>query len=77
MSDNSMHSILEAMFKEKNTTIYDLTEYTLIAIYNSIQEFKQSGVIPLLCSECPGWVCYAEKTLDASIIDNMSKVKSP
>lgn len=20
--------------------------------------------LPLLCSECPGWVCYAEKTLE-------------
>lgn len=63
-----MHSLLETMFKGMNTTLYDLTEYTLIAIQNAIHEFKEGGVVPLLCSECPGWVCYAEKTLDASII---------
>lgn len=33
--------------------------------------------LPLLASECPGWVCYAEKTQGAYILPHMSKVKSP
>ena len=33
--------------------------------------------LPLLTSECPGWVCYAEKTQGAYILPHMSKVKSP
>lgn len=40
----------------------------MIAISNSIKEFNNTKTFPLLCSECPGWVCYAEKTLDESII---------
>ncbi len=34
-------------------------------------------IFPLFCSECPGWVCYAEKILKEEIIEKMSKVKSP
>jgi iron only hydrogenase large subunit-like protein len=30
-----------------------------------------------LTSECPGWVCYAEKTVGDEAIPFMSKVKSP
>ena len=33
--------------------------------------------LPLLTSECPGWVCYAEKTQGAYILPHMSRVKSP
>ena len=33
--------------------------------------------LPLLASECPGWVCYAEKTQGSYILPHMSTVKSP
>ena len=33
--------------------------------------------LPLLASECPGWVCYAEKTQGSYILPHMSAVKSP
>lgn len=33
--------------------------------------------LPILCSECPGWVCYSEKTLGNDAIPFMSVVKSP
>jgi len=32
---------------------------------------------PLLCSECPGWICYAEKVVGELVIPKMSVVKSP
>jgi iron only hydrogenase large subunit-like protein len=32
---------------------------------------------PVLCSECPGWVCYAEKVVGELAIPYMSEVKSP
>jgi iron only hydrogenase large subunit-like protein len=35
----------------------------------------QSNVLPVLCSECPGWVCYAEKTC-SEVIPFMSRAKS-
>ena len=31
----------------------------------------------MICSECPGWVCYLEKVVDESIIPHASKVKPP
>jgi iron only hydrogenase large subunit-like protein len=31
----------------------------------------------LMCSECPGWVCYAEKKIGEWVIPKLSKVKSP
>jgi iron only hydrogenase large subunit-like protein len=33
--------------------------------------------LPLLTSECPGWICYAEKTQGEYIIPLISRVKSP
>lgn len=44
-----------------------------------LQEFESGNkmALPLLCSECPGWVCYAEKVVKSDAINHMSKVKSP
>jgi len=33
--------------------------------------------LPVLCSECPGWVCYAEKTQGANVLKYLSKARSP
>ena len=38
---------------------------------------KQEEGVPLLSSECPGWVCYAEKVVGDQAFPFMSKVKSP
>ncbi|CDW83058.1 cytosolic fe-s cluster assembly factor narfl [Stylonychia lemnae] len=38
---------------------------------------KQEPGIPILSSECPGWVCYAEKVVGDQAFPFMSKVKSP
>jgi iron only hydrogenase large subunit-like protein len=33
--------------------------------------------LPVLTSECPGWVCYAEKTQGLEVLSHLSSVKSP
>ncbi|KAF8409702.1 hypothetical protein HHK36_005781 [Tetracentron sinense] len=33
--------------------------------------------LPMLASACPGWICYAEKTLGSYILPYISSVKSP
>ncbi|XP_010252728.1 PREDICTED: protein NAR1 isoform X2 [Nelumbo nucifera] len=33
--------------------------------------------LPMLSSACPGWICYAEKTLGSYILPYISNVKSP
>lgn len=42
-----------------------------------VKEGKRKDCFPLICSECPGWVCYAEKVAGEEAIPYMSKVKSP
>ena len=32
---------------------------------------------PVLCSECPGWVCYAEKTQGGAMLGLLSQTRSP
>ena len=41
------------------------------------EEGKKKENLPVLCSECPGWVCYAEKVGGDEIIPYMSKVRAP
>ena len=38
---------------------------------------RNDNNLPLICSACPGWICYAEKTQQPQLIGNLSKVKSP
>jgi len=50
-----------------------------LVLQASLQEFLDrlpSGQ-PLVCAECPGWVCYAEKKVDPVVLPMLSTVKSP
>ena len=38
---------------------------------------NKKKLTPLLCSECPGWICYLEKVLGDKIIPYASEVKTP
>ncbi|XP_073026438.1 protein NAR1-like [Primulina eburnea] len=45
---------------------------------SSIDEEKpKSPLLPMISSACPGWICYAEKTLGSYILPYISSVKSP
>lgn len=35
------------------------------------------SILPMISSSCPGWICYAEKTLGSYILPYISSVKSP
>ncbi|OII75661.1 nuclear prelamin A recognition factor-like protein [Cryptosporidium andersoni] len=39
-------------------------------------KYKDNQNMPVIVSHCPGWVCYAEKTLDPSVIPMLSRVRS-
>ena len=39
--------------------------------------YKKGSNLPLISSECPGWVCYAEKRVGDLALPHMSKSKSP
>jgi iron only hydrogenase large subunit-like protein len=80
-----MYALFRVMRKAlKSQGIFGVCETSLaqnISLYLSYQELQDnisSGSNSLLlCSECPGWVCYAEKVVGDRIIPFMSKVKSP
>ncbi|XP_027185315.1 protein NAR1 [Coffea eugenioides] len=38
---------------------------------------KSKLALPMISSACPGWICYAEKTLGSYILPYISSVKSP
>ncbi|GLJ22068.1 hypothetical protein SUGI_0413640 [Cryptomeria japonica] len=40
-----------------------------------VEQLKSS--LPMLASACPGWICYAEKTLGSYILPYISTTKSP
>lgn len=63
-----------------NTKVAD--DLALIESRNEfVQRFKSkgnaSGVLPMLASSCPGWVCYAEKTHGSFILPYISTTRSP
>ncbi|KAK9268170.1 hypothetical protein L1049_010612 [Liquidambar formosana] len=44
---------------------------------HSIDGERSKASLPVLSSACPGWICYAEKTLGSYILPYISSVKSP
>lgn len=62
--------------------VYDIAyarNFAWIEIKNEFLKRFRNGRqhLPLLTSECPGWICYAEKTQGEYIIPYISQVKSP
>ena len=39
--------------------------------------YKKEQELPIITSECPGWVCYAEKRVGDLALPFMSRTKSP
>ncbi|XP_059624811.1 protein NAR1 [Cornus florida] len=44
---------------------------------HSMDDEKHKSSLPMISSACPGWICYAEKTLGSYILPYISSVKSP
>ncbi|XP_035225411.1 cytosolic Fe-S cluster assembly factor narfl-like isoform X2 [Stegodyphus dumicola] len=67
------------------TFVFDTTLSREFSLIESQKEFVlryrkkdiQSGMLPMLSSACPGWICYAEKTHGDYILPYLSSVKSP
>lgn len=51
-----------------------ITRYKQI---HSTNDDKSKSLVPMISSACPGWICYAEKTLGSYILPYISSVKSP
>ncbi|CAI9270233.1 unnamed protein product [Lactuca saligna] len=44
---------------------------------NSDDKESSTSFLPMISSACPGWICYAEKTLGSYVLPYISSVKSP
>ena len=56
--------------------IFKLDEFILYTLNLCYKEFKNENNC-IITSECPGWICYAEKKVGNEAFKYMSKIKSP
>jgi len=63
-------------FKERYNSSPKASPETMASVKKGLK-WNYQVKLPILTSECPGWVCYAEKTVGDEAIPFMSKVKSP
>uniref|UniRef100_A0AC35U1E6 Fe_hyd_lg_C domain-containing protein n=1 Tax=Rhabditophanes sp. KR3021 TaxID=114890 RepID=A0AC35U1E6_9BILA len=72
---------ISAFFKSKGATyVIDSSFGRLISLEESWKEFRDvfvSNKRPVICSVCPGFVCYAEKTHGKTLVSLLSKIRSP
>ncbi|TVU45016.1 hypothetical protein EJB05_04485 [Eragrostis curvula] len=91
LSQSQVLRKLTALFKSMGVkAVYDTSSSRDLSLIEACNEFvsrynknqssagKEAGAhLPMLSSACPGWVCYAEKTLGSYILPYISSVKSP
>ena len=74
-------SRLSSFFKNLGVTdvglMCDSRDYVLESCYQEFRQRLEEGRIPVICSECPGWVCYALKKGDSNLVPLMSNIKTP
>lgn len=74
----NFHSlVLEMAYLEFKERFEASAKYQQTALPKKGIKFNKELGLPILSSECPGWVCYAEKTLGSELFPFMSKIKSP
>jgi iron only hydrogenase large subunit-like protein len=64
-------------FHTRFTNSAKMDSQQLKSVKKGIKWNQNVGNLPILTSECPGWVCYAEKTVGEEAFPFMSKIKSP
>ncbi|KAJ3126776.1 hypothetical protein HK098_007155 [Nowakowskiella sp. JEL0407] len=85
----TVHQKLTWFFKNLGAHhVFDTSFSRDFALFESAREFvsryqqhqnspdASSGLLPMLASACPGWICYAEKT-HPTVLPHISSTKSP
>lgn len=52
-------------------------DFVLEQAFQEFWDKFQKNQVPLLASECPGWLCYALKKGDEKLVNYMSRIKTP
>lgn len=71
--DTEKHKLLTSAFAGASS-FTDLDEGVKSELKSKLKKVVSD---PVMCSECPGWVVYAEKEAGEKVIPHMSKVKAP
>lgn len=81
LSDLDMAKKLTTLLKRLGVShIFDSTVALDVALIEAREEFVarfRTQQLPVLASECPGWICYAEKTQGGAVLPLISSCKSP
>ncbi|GAM24614.1 hypothetical protein SAMD00019534_077890, partial [Acytostelium subglobosum LB1] len=85
VSSKTAQARLESFFQQtlKVDYVFDTgfsREFSLLeSCAEFVARFKKTidAPLPMLCSACPGWICYAEKTHGEYILPYISTTKSP
>ncbi|KAG9455180.1 hypothetical protein H6P81_008084 [Aristolochia fimbriata] len=91
LSPSQVFTRLTALFKSLGVkAVFDTSCSRDLVLLESCKEFieryeqhkrvdgnQTAPDLPMLSSSCPGWICYAEKTLGSYILPYISSVKSP
>eukprot|EP01083_Nonionella_stella_P206901 752136_1 len=83
MSQTQMLQKLTTYFKRFKQVkhVFDSTFALNLSLLEAQEEFvrkyKENKSLPVLASECPGWIWYAEKSVGEDILPYLSAVKSP
>ncbi|CAA0841809.1 ferredoxin hydrogenases [Striga hermonthica] len=59
------------------TLVESCNEFLTRYKHKNSADDKSKSSLPMISSACPGWICYAEKTLGSYILPYISSVKSP
>ncbi|KAJ3333097.1 hypothetical protein HDU76_011465 [Blyttiomyces sp. JEL0837] len=69
-----VHHVVDSSFARDFALIESGREF--VKRYREANGDFSLGVLPMLASACPGWICYAEKT-HGNLLPNISNTKSP
>jgi iron only hydrogenase large subunit-like protein len=78
--DIVFNKLSQILRKKGVNQVVDMCHARDVVLECCYQEFRmkfQSGNIPILSSECPGWLCYALKKGDSKLVNLMSTQKTP
>mmetsp|Transcript_15644 Transcript_15644/g.28463 ORF Transcript_15644/g.28463 Transcript_15644/m.28463 type:complete len:378 (+) Transcript_15644:1309-2442(+) len=72
-----LSAVLKSWGVYRVTDMIKARDEVLLGVTQEFSRRLETGQLPVLCSECPGWTCFVEKKADAGIIPLLSHIKTP
>jgi iron only hydrogenase large subunit-like protein len=74
---NAMELICKVLQNSGVQFVFNFDNAVALALELAYLEWIAKSKDYIICSECPGWICYAEKKIGEWVIPYLSKVKAP